>query len=142
MNEKKIIQKLQKIVEQLADHETRISTFESQGVHLVESVNSGSGKQKTLREIVKGRKFKNGQQQIAIIVGYYENILGTLIRKDNIKTEWINTKMTNKYSKNFLDRAKDEFIRVHPNETCDLTQTGEEFFKEFLKNEPTKSTSK
>lgn len=132
---------LQKIVEQLADHEARISALEGSGAHPVASADSGSGKQKTLREIVKGRKFKNGQQQIAIIVGYHENILTTLINEDNIKTEWVNTKMTNKYSKNFLDRAKDDLIRVHSNGTCDLTQTGEEFFKEFLKNEPIKPTS-
>lgn len=133
---------LQKIFKQLADHEARINVLESKGTHLVTSTNHGSGKQKTLREIVKGKKFKNGQEQIVVIVGYYENILGTLINKDNIKTEWVNAKMTNKYNPNFLKRAKDDLIRIHTDGNCDLTQTGEEFFEEFLKNGSIESTSK
>ena len=59
-----------------------------------QSTKSGTviAKQKTLREIIKGRKFKNGQQQIAIIVGYHENVLKELIHEDKIKTEWDNAK--------------------------------------------------
>ena len=99
-------------------------------------------KQRTLREIVKGRKFKNGQQQIAVIVGYHENNMGSLINKKKIETEWNNAKMTNKYSKNFLERAKKDLVRVHLDGTCDLTQTGEDFFDKFLKNESSGATSK
>lgn len=66
---------IKQILNQLTDHEVRISTLESQSVRLVASTDFGSGKQKTLREIVKGRKFKNGQEQIAIIVGYHEDII-------------------------------------------------------------------
>lgn len=133
---------IQKILEQLENHEKRIHAMESSGAR--QSAKSGTvvEKQKTLREIIKGRKFKNGQQQIAIIVGYHENVLKELIHEDKIKTEWDNAKMTNKYSKNFLDRSKDELIRIRPNKTCDLTQTGEDFFEKFVQNEPTNPTSK
>lgn len=135
-------EQLTKIIEQLADHEKRIRAIENSGTKQSEQSDMVIGKQKTLREIIKGRKFKNGQQQIAVIVGYHENTLKELIHEDKIKTEWDNAKMTNKYSKNFLDRSKDELIRMHPNKTCDLTQTGEEFFEKFLQNEPTISASK
>ena len=133
---------IQKILEQLKNHEKRINAMESSGAK--QSAKSGTvvEKQKTLREIIKGRKFKNGQQQIAIIVGYHENVLKELIHEDKIKTEWDNAKMTNKYSKNFLDRSKDELIRIRPDKTCDLTQTGEDFFEKFVQNESTNSTSK
>ena len=121
------------VLAQLANHEARLASLEGGGA--VQKIHEG--KQKTLREVIKGRKFKNGQQQIAVVVGYYENMLGTLIHEDKVKVEWENAKMTNKYSTNFLDRAKDELIRVRPDGTCDLTQTGEEFFDKFLKNEST-----
>ncbi len=135
-------EQLQQIIKRLDDHEKRIRAFEGSGINTSEKTNVGNGKQKTLREIVKGRKFKNGQQQVTVIVGYHENTIGVLIHKDNIKTEWSVAKMTNKYSKNFLDRARGDFIRIHPDGTCDLTQTGEEFFEEFLRNESTDTTSK
>ncbi len=126
----------------LQDHEKRIRVLESSGENPSERRKPGNEKQKTLREIVKGRKFKNGQQQVAVIVGYHENILGVLIHVDNIKTEWENAKITNKYSTNFVERAKDEFIRIRADGTCDLTQTGEDFYENFLKNESLNSTSK
>ncbi len=125
----------------LQDHEKRIRVLEGSGGNLPKKFDSMGNKQKTLREIVKGRKFKNGQQQVAIIVGYHENILGVLIPVDNIKIEWNNAKITNKYNKTFIDRARDEFIRVRSDGTCDLTQTGEDFYENFLKNESTDSTS-
>ena len=126
---------IKKIVEQLANHEARINVLEGLEVCSSVKTNSGSEKQKTLREIVKGRKFKNGQEQIAVIVGYHEKVLGTLINKESIKLEWINAKMTRKYSAEFVARAKDVFIRINSEEVCDLTQTGEEFFEKFIKNE-------
>lgn len=132
----------QKIIAQISDHEARINVLESMGVNRITTKNLGGEKQKTLREIVKGRKFDNGQEQIAVIVGYNENILGMFIHKDNIKTQWVDAKMTNKYNTTFIERAKDDLIRIKPDDTCDLTQTGEEFFDKFVKNEPTKTASK
>lgn len=133
---------LKEINKILQDHEKRMRVLESSEINPSKKKRSGNRKQKTLREIIKGRKFKNGQQQIAVIVGYHENILGVLIHTDNIKTEWNNAKITNKYNKTFIDRAKDELIRVRSDGTCDLTQTGEELFEKFLQNESTDSTSK
>lgn len=130
-----------KILEQLEDHEKRISALEGPSTAKAARTNPKEGKQMTLREVVRGRKFKNGQEQVAVIVGYHENILGALIKKDNIKSEWTNAKITNKYSAKFIARAKNVLIRVHLDGTCDLTQTGEDFFENFLKNEPAKSTS-
>ena len=132
---------IKKILERIENHEKRIRALEKSSSVQAVRINRRERKQKTLREIVKGRKFKNGQQQVAVIVGYHENILGALIKKDNIKSEWTNAKMTNKCSAEFIARAKDVLIRVQPDGTCDLTQTGEEFFEKFLKNEPTESTS-
>lgn len=133
---------LEEILKQLGDHEKRLEALERSSIVQREiKKTSGNAKQATLREIVKGKKFNNGQEQIAVVVGYHEKILGALINKDRIKIEWLNAKMTNKYNPNFLKRVKDELIRVHPDGTCDLTQTGEEFFKNFLKNESIKPTS-
>jgi len=132
---------LKKILKQLADYERRLAALEKSTDTSVIGPSQAKKKQITLREIVKGRKFKNGQEQIATIVGYYENMLGSLIHKNKIKTEWENAKMTNKYSAEFIARAKDVLIRVHSDGKCDLTQTGEDFFEKFLKNESTKTTS-
>lgn len=132
---------IKKILAQLADHERRLVALEKSTDTSVMEPSRTKKKQITLREIVRGRDFKNGQEQIATIVGYYENLLGSLIHKNKIKTEWVNAKMTNKYSVKFISRAKDVLIRVHSDGTCDLTQTGEAFFRKFLENEPTKTTS-
>lgn len=136
---KKESRKSEEIIRQLIDHEKRIKKLES--ATQVFSIEPFKDEQKTLREFVKGKKFKNGQEQIAVIVGYYEKILKNLINKDKIKEEWINAKITNKFSSEFISRAKDVLIRVLPDERCDLTQSGEEFFESLLKNEPSKTTS-
>ena len=95
-----------------------------------------------MRELVKGRKFKNGQEQIAVIVGYHEKIVNALLSKDKIGTEWKEAKMERIFSAEFISRAKGTLIRISKEGLCDLTQSGEEFFDEFIKNEPTNSTSK
>jgi len=137
-------EQFQKIIEQLASHEKRLNILENSSNSQAVSVNTGKGyeKQLTLREIVSGRKFKNGQEGIAIIVGYHEKVVKSLLHEDNIKTEWTNAKITNKYSTTYLGRAKDKLIRVNSDGICDLTKTGEEFFGNFFKNESTDSTSK
>ncbi len=133
---------LEQILIQLTDHETRLKRLEGGASHAVAPRVATGGKQKTLREIIKGRKFKNGQEQIAVIVGYHEVMLNQPIQKDQIKEEWTRAKITNKFSAEFVARAKDTLIRVHPDDTCDLTQTGEEFLDRFLSNEPADATSK
>jgi hypothetical protein len=130
-------EKIIKILAQIADHENRLRQLEGgQRVSLV----STSNKTKTLREILKGVKFKNGQEQVASIVGYHEKILNNHILKDMIKDEWENAKM-GVFSAMYISRAKDTLIRIHKDGTCDLTQSGEEFFDQFLKNESSNTTS-
>lgn len=131
-----------RILEQLADHEKRLARLEGSTTASTAVERPGGSKQRTLREIVKGRKFKNGQEQLAVIVGYHEVILGNPTMKTVLKDEWLAAKMLSKYDAKFLERAKDVFFRIHSDNTCILTQTGEEFFDEFLKNESTTSTSK
>lgn len=137
-------EQIKNILAQLADHEARISALDGRETDRAPSISTGPGnrKQKTLREIVKGRKFKNGQEQIAVIVGYHERVIGTLINKDNLRIEWTNAKMTNKYSTKYISRTRDILVRVSIEGVCDLTQTGEDFFDDFLKNEPTNTASK
>ena len=133
---------MKKILAQLADHETRIAAFEGSNTPKVASVISGGEKQKTLREIVKGRKLKNGSEKLAVIVGYYEKIDGSLVRKDGLKKEWHDAKIDGVYKTNLLDDAEGSYIRVLPSGECDLTQTGEKFFDRFLENESIESASK
>ncbi|MDO8451259.1 MAG: hypothetical protein Q7S76_00130 [bacterium] len=136
-------EKIEQIIAQLADHEARLKQLEGGVRSAASSVAIGSGdKQKTLREVVKGVKFKNGQEQVAAIVGYHEKILGQPIQKEKIKEEWAGAKMNGTYSPMYFSRAKDTLIRVLNGGTCDLTQTGEEFFDRLLKNESADATSK
>jgi|GEM_PF-4291563 len=123
----------QNIEKTLANHEERIKALEQGKISPAPQGISRSTKQQTLRELVKGKKFKNGQQQIAAIVGYNERILGVLIDKDKIKAEWENAKITNQFSLKFIYRAKGELVRISGEGKCDLTQSGEEFFDSFLK---------
>jgi len=135
-------EQIAKIINQLKDHEKRLQIIERSlpsPQEITEPV--ATSKQTTLREIVKGRKFKNGQEQIAIIVGYHERALHVLVEKNKIPTEWFNAKMPNKYNPNYLRRVKDDLIRINTDGRCDLTQSGEKFFENFLKNEPNKPTS-
>jgi hypothetical protein len=133
---------IEKILAQLADHESRLKQIETGLQSSPISYASPVGKQKTLREIIKGKKFRNGQEQVAVIVGYYEKILGQHITKDKIKEEWVNSKMNGDFAAVFLSRARDTLIRIHANDMCDLTQSGEEFFDKLLYHESTVSTSK
>lgn len=134
---------IREILSKLEDYERRLTQLEGLPVAATAVSKIGKNhKQKTLREIVKGRKFNNGQEQIAIIVGYHEKILEKLVTKDQLKNEWTNAKIVNKFSSEFLSRAKDVLVRVHPDNKCDLTQGGEEFFDQFLKNESASSASK
>lgn len=85
-------------------------------------------KTKTLRELAKGKKLTNGREKIAVIVGYHERVLGTLIHKEAIRDEWKQAKFDGTYKTNLLDDADGLYIRVAPSGECDLTQKGEEFF--------------
>lgn len=136
--------KLKEIQKKLADFETRLDRLEKTFGDEVSENHKGKfrSKQKTLREIISGKKFENGQEQIAAVVGYHEQVMGKLITKNQIKEEWINAKMVNKFDSKFISRAKDKLIRIHPDKTCDLTQTGEKFFENLTKHESSSTTSK
>ena len=131
---------IKQIFAQIADHERRLKNIE--GTPRTSATPPAGSKQRTLREIVKGRKFKNGQEQLCVIVGYHEVILKNPAVRTTLKDEWLAAKMLNKYDGKFLERAKDVFFRIHSDDTCVLTQTGEDLFEQFLKNEPSNEASK
>jgi len=124
------------------DYLNRIGQTRQQPTSKKNIAATSSGEKKiTLREIVRRKKFNNGQEQVAVIVGYYEKVVGSLINKNVIPTEWVKAKMMNKYNTAYFSRAKDDLIRMHQDGTCDLTQTGEDFFDNFLSDESTQTTS-
>jgi hypothetical protein len=125
------------ILKKINEIEKRLEHLENAQVTST-TIKKNEKKQKTLREVVKGKKFHNGPEKIAVIVGYYEKILGSLIHKSKIKDEWINAKLDGTYKTNLLKDAEGEYIRVLSSGECDLTQTGEEFFDKFLKNKSPK----
>jgi|SRR3989344_7967444 len=135
-------EQIKKILSHLADHESRLKQLENGERTAPPPRINMSDKKKTLREIVKGKKFKNGQEQIAAIVGYHEKVLGQLIPKDKIKIEWTEAKLKGDFSPMYLSRAKGTLVRILEDGTCDLTQTGEEFFDQILNNESTNTASK
>lgn len=136
-------EQIKTILAQLADHEARLKSLESGTPSAAVPVVTGIGdKQKTLREIVRGKKLKNGPEKIAVIIGYHEKIVGKLINKDDIRKDWTEAKFDGTYKTNLMDDASGTYVRVHSNGECDLTQTGEDFFDQFIKNEPVNATSK
>lgn len=135
-------EQFKEISKRLADHEARLSALESPITASVRPVNPRGEKQKTLKEIVRGKKFKNATEKLAVIVGYHEKIVGSLVKKDNLKKEWQDAKMMRTYKTNLMDDASGVYIRIQSNGECDLTQSGEDFFEKFLNDESTQATSK
>lgn len=101
----------------------------------------GAGKQKTLREVVRGKYFRNGQERVAAVVGYHEKVLRSPIHKDKIEEGWISAKMDGDFAPIYLTRAKGDLIRVAESGICDLTQTGEDFFEKILKDNESSRTA-
>lgn len=119
--------------QRISELESRVEALEALVLHSNAPVVSMGKKEKTLREIVKGKKF-NGQEQVAAIVGYHEKVLGQRVQKNEIKKTWQDAKMNGKYAAIYLTRAKDTLIRILDDDSCDLTQTGEEFFDALIDN--------
>lgn len=94
-----------------------------------------SKKPQTLPELARNRTFKNGQQKIAVIVGYHEKIKAMQeIKKENIKQGWKDGKFDGSYSDELLRRSiRDGLVRDLKDGIYDLTQSGEDFFETFLK---------
>lgn len=126
-------QDIEKILATLADHEARLTALEKPAVTKTPTTYGGN-KERTVREIVRGKKLNNGSEKIAVIVGYHEKILGKLINRNGLRQEWQDAKMEGSYKTNLLDDASGVYVRVHSNGDCDLTQSGETFFDNFLKS--------
>jgi len=92
-----------------------------------------SGKTITLPEIIRGKEFRSGQEKVAIIVGYYEKIAHrNPVKESDLKKGWKVGKFDGKYSPGFLARAASWVRNIDSN--LDLSQTGEEFFNNFLES--------
>jgi hypothetical protein len=98
------------------------------------TLTSKGGKQLTLPELARKKILKNGQQKIAIIVGYYEKIQGKKdIQRKDIIQGWKDGKFVGSYSDVLLDRAiVDGLIRDLKDGTYDMSQSGENLFSEFI----------
>ncbi len=133
---------LKKILEKLEDHDGRIRALEGRIGSTGTTRKVAVSKQATLNEIIKGKNFKSGQQKTAVIVGYYEKILGqSPIKEEDIRSAWVKNKFDGKYRTNLLERAVDDgLVRDLENGSFDLSQTGEKFFENFLKDESTETT--
>ncbi len=118
-----------KILKEILD---RLNRLEQRVFSKSSSCLSLSPKTKTLPEIVKGKKFKNGQEKVAIIIGYDEKIeKKTDITESDVKKGWKNGKFDRKYNSNLLARAiKDGLVR-NIDGNLDLSQAGEKFFDNF-----------
>jgi hypothetical protein len=127
--------RIQKIIDQLNDHERRLRILES-GPKKPDGVSNGGEKTLTLPEIIKGKAFRSGQEKVAIIVGYSEKILADLaIKESTVKEGWKTGKFDGKYDHNFLVRAiKDGLVRAIEG-NLDLSQTGERFWDLFVKQD-------
>lgn len=93
------------------------------------------GKQPTLPELIKGKKFKNGQQKVCVIVAYYEKYGGkTSVTEGEVTQGWRDGKFDGAYARTLLDRTiADGLVRDLKDGTFDLSQSGEEFYEEFVK---------
>lgn len=92
-------------------------------------------KEITLPELVRNKKLKNGQERVAVVVGYFELVAGKHdISTKDIESGWMDGKLEGTFANMLLRRAiKDGLVRDKKDGTYDLTQTGEYFFSDFLK---------
>lgn len=123
------------IFAQLQDHEKRLAEIEKNRSGLTHTQDSQpKTKQQTLPELVKGKTITSGQKKIAIIVGYYEKILGkSPINESEIKSGWRIGKLDGKYANTLLQRAEKDALIRNFNGDIDLSQTGEQYFADFIK---------
>ncbi len=93
------------------------------------------GKQRTLPELIKGKKFKNGQQKVCIIVAYCEKYGDKKsVLENEIAQGWRDGKFDGAYARTLLDRTiGDGLVRDLKDGTFDLSQSGDEFYEEFMK---------
>jgi len=127
---------LKQILEKLNQHEKRIGAIERRDLVAMKGKELSATEEKnlTLPEFIRNKSFKNGQEKIAVIVWYYEKILQEKsIKEVNLKEGWRVGKFDGKYNPNLLIRAiKDGLVR-NINGDIDLSQTGEKFLEDFLR---------
>lgn len=142
MDQKEIIKKI-KTAQNLLNECLLVleGTTSSQDNTLNSTSVSQNKKIPTLRELIKGRDFNNGPEKIAVIVGYHEKIKKELISKEQIPQEWKDSKMKGVYKTNLLNGATGDYVREVAGGKYDLSQSGEDFFDNFVKNESTTKTS-
>lgn len=89
----------------------------------------------TLAELRRKSEIKNGQQSVALIIGYYEKVLKEeAIKPKDIESGWRDGKFSGKYNPNFLIRAiKEGLVRPQKEGVYDLSGTGEDFFDAQIK---------
>src|SRR3989338_2745464 len=87
-------------------------------------------KRRTIAEVVRGYPFRNGQEKIAAVVGYWEKLEGkSPIKVKDIIQSWRDGKIVGAYHNNFLERAiQDGLVRHVGRDAYDLSQSGEDFF--------------
>lgn len=124
---------IQQIFDKLEDHEKRICTLEKDAPSKMRQSLLDTKKIITLPELIRGKKLGSGQEKVAVIVGYCEKITQKQsINGVDVKSGWKEGKFDGKYDPNFLARAiKDGLVRKIDG-NLDLSQSGENFFDNFL----------
>ena len=123
---------LKKFLSRIENLEKRVDLLERDPNKSI-PIGHPSAKILTLAEIIREKKFRSGQEKIAIIVGFYEKIAHKApIKESDLKEGWRVGKFDGKYNPNFLARAASWVRNINSN--LDLSQTGEKFFDDFLKS--------
>jgi hypothetical protein len=89
-------------------------------------------KQRTLAELIKGKTLKNGQEKVAVIVGYYERMLGKeSVTPDDMREGWKQARFNGAYAPILLARAEGDGLVSNYGHKGNyvLTITGEEFYQ-------------
>ncbi len=88
----------------------------------------------SLAELARRDSLKqvNGQQKIAIIVGYYELVLREApVKPEVLRNAWKEGKFKGSYHPSFVQRAVGYLIRNQKG-AYDLTQDGEDYFNQVI----------
>lgn len=92
----------------------------------------------SLPELIRKRTLQNGQQKVAVLVGYMEKIENkSQIAMADIKDAWRRAKFDGGFANVLVTRAvKDALIADYSSDgNYVLTQTGERFWEEQLANQ-------
>jgi hypothetical protein len=131
-----ISEKLDALIHSVDKLHLKIDTFVGAGkVSPIDlPIIKSSGKGITLTELARRSDLENGQQRVAVIVGYFEKIQAqNEILTSDIQRGWKDGKFSGKYAGVFLHRAlKEGLVREKSKGAYDLTQTGEDFFSKLF----------